>query len=551
MSEVINFIQNFKYYMDLVYKYSEEGRIIPSISMLRYAKSVAITQEDLDELELTTAQIYAEIGRFDQSNDMYYQMLERKSNSGDVYFGLAQNFFCLDKTDIANKYFEKLSEVEPELETEALNDYFDISEQTYDEEKYKVVYPVNNVDGERAKNLIIHGQIDEAIEVLKGIDSGCKNYAEAMNDLGMCYILKNKMEKARETIESVMAITDNDAMTFCNAIIIYRIFGKKNKEENTIKKLLKIESFNIYELTKVATVMCECGKHQEAVKYLKELLEQRPYVRSYMALLGIAHYNMGEYEAALDVFVDMYKLDNNCANSRYFIGVTKNAIEKFKANQDFQKILEYTGDLPNVEYARIHSLWSEIVANGNLNDLDDVNSKMWREFMWIMESGDKMLQGKIVTKLISSKINRTVEIIQWILVREYITLYVKGIAIQGLISKNQKEFDYVNYGLFTTHKIAYPNGFRKCGKGLKAAYGKAYALTLILDNNRLKTLPETFLKFKNSMEEKGLIFKISGGMAVLLLLQNGSGHIMPEDILCDMLDVKIEVLKKYQKQLKI
>ena len=357
------------------------------------------------------------------------------------------------------------------------------------------------------------------------------------------------MELAKETVEMVLEITDDDAISFCNAIIVYRIFGKKNKEENAIKKLLKIEKFTIYELTKVATIMCECEKHHEAVKFLKQLLEERPYVRTYMALLGIAYYNVGEFEASLDVFVEMYKIDNNSANARYFIVLVKDTIEKFKANKEYLKNISYTGDLPNSEFARIHSEWTETVANGNLRDLDDVKSKLWREFMWIMENGDKILQGKILNKLINSKIERVSEILQWVLTKDYITLYIKGIAIQGMIVKNHKEFDFVNYGLFNSHQTIYPNGFRKCGKILKGAYGKAYALTLFLDKDKLESLPSVFEKIKIDIEEKGLALKNNGGIAVLLLLKNGSGHIMPEEILCDMLDVKIEVLKKYQKQL--
>ncbi|MEG1519765.1 MAG: hypothetical protein RR458_02140 [Clostridia bacterium] len=552
---LINFKQSIEYYLDLSDKSMDEGKPLLALNSLRHAKKQATKLEDLEEILLCQAQIYADMGRFYNSNDALFELLAKNTALSDCYFGLAQNYYCLDQEELSNYYFEKLSELEPEIPTDEISDYLDIPNTYFHDSAYRVVYPTTSEDADRAKDLIQRGEIDKAIDILTQVPKGCSNYVDAMNDLSLCYMVKEQYDKSLAITDEILKDNPNNVLAICNQMIVYKIAQKEVDVDGAIEKFASNKEMSTFEKTKVATTMCEFRRHNEAVKYFEEVLEERPYVEAFMILLGIAYFNAKRFDESLDIFVKMLKVDPQNGVAKYYIRFVKEYIEKVKSGKaktgraKFEELM-YLPQLPLGEILR-RSKWLANYFEGDMLEMDDENSYESEQFDWLFSTNQVNLQIAAIYALTCSDVVRKVDIMERLLLNDDVEKQVKSFTIESLVELNAKKISLTIDGKFVQEKVKRPKDFKLMPQVVRLAFDKVYAVLIFFKADKLPKISEQIKWANQYIIDNKLDIRSYEALASIVMFKLGMVAMFPEDILLDVLEANEKTYKKYKKQFKL
>ncbi len=550
MSKIIEFKKPSSYYIELSQRKADEGKLITAINLLRYALSSVQNKFDLEDVLLASAQIYADMGRFENSNEAYFSLLSKGLSKSDCYFGLAQNYYCLNNNDLSNHYFSLLQEEEPDLNSEELGDLLEMPEYDFDRGLYKVVYPVPNVDAEKAKTLIGIGLIDEAIDLLKDVKKKDPNYVDAMSDLTMCYMVKEDFFKALDIAEKALVVDSESILTLTNLTVLYKITKNPEKMNEAVEILKKCEAKTPFERTKLATTFCELADHKESLKYLTMVLEDRPYNQAFMTLQGIAYYNLLDFENALTVFDNMLKIDPMDTIAKYYIRFVKNAIEKRNQGEKQFPSLLYMPQIPYSEILDRFKYMDTLLSSGNIKSFDDENSLDSEFLTWLLATNDNALQQKAVSVISKSNLKDSQIILKDILMSDSVSKQIKFKAFEGLLQKGIRTVQLTNNGKFFSSKVYYPNGFVDYKKQMKNAYCMGYSAVTFLNVDKQRIFVQEIQRLNQIAVDRDFKNLNSPSVAVLAISNATLNKLIPEEILCDIIGVTFKTYKKYKEMFK-
>ncbi len=542
---VIDFYKSIEYYLEKFDEKCDNGNYPDGFLSLSYAEKIA-DLDDFSDIYLAKAQAYAEIERIRSSNYFYFKTLRSGQNRQDALFGLFQNMLLIGNKAEAGYYSALLEQCADDIDMDAV---FDIvsNEMPPQEVRYSLVYDKETENINLAAEAIKASRFDEAIELLKKTEYSNKHFVKAMNDLFVCYTIKNDYENALISTERALSKDPEDVVSLCNKILLLKIFKKIREADVLVEKLLSIKTDEPFEIAKIATTMCDMGRHEEAEKYLLLTVNCNPRIEMYQLLLGIAKYNLQKFYESKKIFIDLLKLDENDVVAKYYLKYVNNAEERFQKGGQIE-LLNYTPQMPYAEILRLYKKLENFIKNNNAEALA-TDEDLKDAVTFILETGDAETVARVLEVVANSDVLWKDEYIDEILLDSLVGDGLKMRLAEECIMANRNKISMTVRALhYVDHDVLYPENWHDMPTVFKRAYAEIVSLYYLLDEDKNPSeLKESAEKVFATYKEKACDFRSSEALSVIIAKNCDS--FADEDGLCEIMNVNKNTLKKYKSKL--
>ena len=345
-SKILEFERPADFYYETAVKYLDSLNYIDALPFLR--KAIDKDSGNIDYL-LTYSEVMTEMGKYDESNAVLFDMLKNGKVHPECYFGLGCNFMGINDFEKAKQSFEKylVLDEDGEFYDETL-DFLQFIEE-YNADSSYIIDADEQSDCEYAsegKKKLDDGEYKTAIALLSHVKNPGMLFAR--NNLSLSYFCDGQTDKAIETSLSVLENDENNIHALCNLALFYADSGNLFDLTRMLARIYEIKTDVPEELYKIAVTMCELKMHEKARKALEEYLSYRPYDENAVFLSAVAEYNTGKSDAAAERMVRLIKMDPADTVARYYLRYIRANHEK-ERNKD---ILEYAYRVPEKEAER-------------------------------------------------------------------------------------------------------------------------------------------------------------------------------------------------------
>lgn len=509
----------------------------------------AVNCADNDDYDIELAKTLSKVSQYDQSNLIYLKLLAHGKKQAKCFFGLSQNLYYQSNLENSlyylNLYMEKYSSFDSIDEDE----YIEIIEETDMFEGYSLVYPYEKQDMSniinQARAYMKSGLFEKAMTILKKIPKGNFDYIFALNNLALCCFFLNDFSGTKKYSDKVLQIDKNNIFALCNLAAMYNYIEDNKNVKKYLNRILNIKTNDISDLFKIATTLCELKKHNIALKYLKIILNNKPYDVNIMFLTAIAYYNNKNIKEAIDVFLQLNKLNEKDYAVKYYLELIRDTVKEKDIEKGFFQPLEYICQVPYGEMlTRIKKLRKITIAdiNQNINDED-----FFELCDWCYSLSDYRLQKKITEKLATIN-NQKIELfLREKLIDPVIPNAIKSIIIEKFILKKimppyNVSIDYKVVKL--TPKI------KSIGKSVfYKAYAKAYAvLMMLLPINKQDSIYTAYEKLVNKANAGD--FKDKNALSAIIAFGSDIKNLPKEkNNIYILFDADGKIIRKYLMQL--
>lgn len=313
---VYNYNFNSDFYLNLYDKYKEQDNLVKAIEYL----NEAIRLDDKESLKVELASIYSDMGQFDMSNDVCYEILQKNPRNKQSLAILSSNFadkknyraayFYFAKYD--NSYLEEISDV---LAVE--------TEQEYKRIGFKLVWSKGLKDctklQEDAEFLITMKDYDQAIKALKKIPSNSKQFIWAQKMLVFCLYMIEDYEYALDIINEILKLKQADISMLA---VAYNISVEVNKGEDVhkyINLMLSLKCENFDEILKLCYCLMDAKRYRDVIAHSKKHLIKYPYNDKLMILQASAYYMNEDRRKAKNILRQLINLYGERTYAKYYL----------------------------------------------------------------------------------------------------------------------------------------------------------------------------------------------------------------------------------------
>lgn len=248
----------------------------------------------------------------------------------EAYEGLAVNYLNMGYETQAAYYYKKLMEVDSTLPPEAK---MQIAE-TFSKKKgshLRVTYPPEKADYslemEGGSKALKAGDCARAIEILSRVEKGAKDYPQAQEMQAVAYLLSGEAKRAETICQELLLDEPRDVRTLATLSAAYLEQNKTEESLAIAKRLANEEQTEEEELYKVATVCCENGLHEEALKKFQQLEKIMPYEGKMLFFKGMSALKCGKTDVAEDALDRLCTIHPEAEVAKYFLFVIRYAKE--------------------------------------------------------------------------------------------------------------------------------------------------------------------------------------------------------------------------------
>ncbi|WP_232696569.1 tetratricopeptide repeat protein [Brevibacillus daliensis] len=281
-----------------------------------------------------TASVLAEMGKFEDSNDLLFTVIEEIDPSLlEVYFYLANNFANMDEfemaADMALKYLKKDEEGAYAVEAQELLHYiyFELDMPPRDPLENMEDDPVTDKHEEARKQLEA-GRFMQAVDNLKLLIKEQPDFMPAWNNLALAYYYIGNFDKAMETIELALEKEPGNLHAICNMAVLLSHHNRWKELVPVIARLKKVRPFHYEHMYKLATTMGVLGQHEEAYQMYSKILKQ-PIMHdvSTYHYAATSAYLSGKYNQAKNWWKKVRQLDEESGIADYYLNKADQAMK--------------------------------------------------------------------------------------------------------------------------------------------------------------------------------------------------------------------------------
>ncbi|MGN7472120.1 tetratricopeptide repeat protein [Brevibacillus sp. SAFN-007a] len=279
------------------------------------------------------ASALAEIGQFEASNEVLYEVIEKWDPSMvEVYFYMANNYANLEDYQMAEemavRYLQEAGNGHYREEAEELLDYIyfelDLPPRHFLPSENEDVYSKH----ERARRSLEEGRFLEALEILKEIVEADPDFLPAWNNLSLAYYYVGDFQKAMETIEKTLEKEHGNLHALCNLAVLLSHHNHTTELLALMDMLKKVVPFHPENTYKLATTMGVLGQHDDAYFHYQRMLRTgRPYEACTYHYAAISAYLSGRKEQALRWWQKAKQMDPESGIADQYIQMVKNEQE--------------------------------------------------------------------------------------------------------------------------------------------------------------------------------------------------------------------------------
>jgi len=180
---------------------------------------------------------------------------------------------------------------------------------------------------------IVHRYADKALE----LDS---MLAESYTIKAAAYIFYDwKWKEAKEYLAKALKINSGSSFASLMMAIYYQIHGKMDEAIDILEKALLHDPLSVMLMDSLAEKYFYARRYDDAIRQTDKILELDPHMRHAMEIKGYCFLLKGEWEKAIEIFKEVYRLTNHALK-----GFTPLAYAYAKTGQ-LDKLKEYLGKI--------------------------------------------------------------------------------------------------------------------------------------------------------------------------------------------------------------
>ncbi len=353
--EVLQFENGEKRYLRLAESAADGGRLVDALGLYLSALEKRFSLETLADI----GDIYADMGIYELSNKYWFKYMEAApaEKVGVAAEELAMNFFYMDNIVAAGYYFHKKASVDGFISWETMDpEIYNYFHEAADKRKlYYVAYPESGKDYSRelkdAKIALTLGDFDTAEKLYRSVPVGSDKYELATDGLSVTLMLQKKDEKAIAANKEYIKNAGENLSVLCNLSGIYGLSKDKQKSAYYYEKAKEKDDKSFDAALKLAACALDLNIHEDVVKYVKRIVDERPYDKDMRFFLAIGYLNCKMYQAGYEEFSYVLRLDREDRITEFYCKFCKKLIEG-KSSFEKKLPLKYELDLPNFEAKR-------------------------------------------------------------------------------------------------------------------------------------------------------------------------------------------------------
>lgn len=441
--KVIPFDQNGQFYYKKAKKHMDNNNYLNALSL--YRKAVEKEPQNVDYL-LDLAEVFTEMGCFNQSSRVLFSILQQEDSRVDCYFGLGCNFLGMQDYDKAMECFEKYLDIDPYGPySDEAKDLLDVlgDYEYYDDTDIYNPYrdSIYNLAAE-GKDLLDQGDYKKAIKKLEKVVKLDPNLNFVKNNLSLAYFCAGRIDEA---INMGLEVIEEEPLNIhanCNLCLF---INERDGVESSKKYLDTIVDFNTQdpeEIHKIAVTLCELKDHNRANIVLKKLLQYKPYDIQILHYVAVSFFNLGNYKEAFTYWNKISKIDPDNMVSVYYM---KLAQESMHSSGDIGEV-PYHFQVPYDEILRRIKKLNNIL---NLDESDLIvkwkNDDSFRSLLgWGLELNDDLIKKAILNVVASFNDRKAEEFL-----REFLLSINEGKELKtealGLLKQMSAAEPYITY----------------------------------------------------------------------------------------------------------
>lgn len=405
-NKILSFIQPAEFYIRKAEKHIDAGNLLQALQL--YRQVLGMEPGNVDYL-LSIAQVYSEMGLYEESNDVLLKIAKYGNTPTECLFALGCNYMGMKNYELADEAFEQYLSIDPEGEyAEDIDELFDI----IDEEEYEedgLLHDINRrMIYEKAfegKQCLDKGDYNSAIKHLESVVEQDPTIYSAMNNLALSYFFDGHKHKAIEISKKVLAAQPQNLHACCNLALFYSDTNDHASATACLEKLSGIADIQPEDMHKIALTYCELGYHEKAYGWFLKIIGYQPYDIRILHFCGLAAYNCGHYAEALGFFVKILKIDPNNSLAMYYSTKAQEA----KKN-GMGKDLEYVYQVQFDEIKKRINFLNECLKqkDGSLESKWKSDKYFRSVIYWGLHYGDEYIK-KIVLEIMSMFTDAEVE----------------------------------------------------------------------------------------------------------------------------------------------
>lgn len=487
---VIEFEGNDVYYTKLYNIRKEKGDLFGSITSL---KSLERSGKKDFFLYYEFALNYLKMEYYTQAFDSIFKAFNyaNESEKNSLYALLGVANYKISNQDLAGYYIQKYLKSKAVIVDQFIHDQVNefIEEVTSVENNFYIAYPYEKADFtkylEETEEIFKQGDYEKVISMLEIIPKESKFYLEALLKRAVCNYLLGNVDIAILDMQTAISIDNNDVYALCNIISMLYDNNQKDQANKYVKRLDKLTITEEDELYKVVMVNSEIGRHKKAIYYGEKYLKINEYDKSILLILGIAYYNVGDYNSAYKKFKKLFILTGTFTSSTY-LAICNNAI-KYGKDREFKK-LKYIFDVPKKTREFVHDKLNAIINNKNYEITEENEDEFFSLMDYCFEGDNYRIQASALTLLSQISSFKVDSYLKNLLLKYLVYDRIKQGIIGHLLDADYiTELPIVMGGFYKTIKLYRPY-FKNEDKNsvFFTAYVYAFAKLAFLENDLVR-----------------------------------------------------------------
>lgn len=318
--KVVPFEQNGEFFHRKARKFIENNNYIYALNYYRKA-----IEKDPDNVEysLDLAEVFTEMGYFNESNQILFTILQKDPARSVCYFAIGCNFIGLQEFIKAEEWLEKYLDMDTfGLYSEEAQDLLEVlqSQEFYFELMNDMDSDKENVfkAAARGKEYLDQGDYKRAIRELEKVIKEEPGLIFARNNLALAYFCTGKADRAIKTSEDILMEFPLNVHANCNIALFLYEKGELEESKKHIDKVLKLKVEDPEELHKIAVTLCEMKQHRKVNQLLKKLLKYKPYDTKVLHYMAVSCYNLKQFKTAYNYWDKVEKITPNNTISSYY-----------------------------------------------------------------------------------------------------------------------------------------------------------------------------------------------------------------------------------------
>jgi tetratricopeptide (TPR) repeat protein len=348
--KVVPFEQSGEFFHRKARKHVENNNYINALNYYRKA-----IEKDPDNLEysLDLAEVFSEMGYFNESNQILFSVVQKNPARTDCFFAIGCNFLGLQEFSKAEECLEKyLDQDQYGLYAEEAQDLLEVLQsQEFYYEMINETEPGKEkafAIAARGKDFLDKGDYKQAVRELEKVARREPGLTFARNNLALAYFCVGKLDKAIETCRDILEENPLNIHANCNIALFLYEKGDFEDSSRHIDTVLALNVEDPEELHKVVVTLCETKQHKKVNQLLKKLLQYKPYDTKVLHYMAVSCYNLKLFKSAWKYWDKIEKISPNNTISSYYKHYLKGIMNDDKAFAE----LPYNFQVPYDEIIR-------------------------------------------------------------------------------------------------------------------------------------------------------------------------------------------------------